>query len=80
MLPHVDDAGQARHAVASCRFPPLGTRGVSNSGRAGAWGGTGLPDYLRAGNEDVVLIAQLESRRAMDTTPPPSPAPTASTR
>lgn len=66
VLPHVDDAAQAQRAVASCRFPPLGTRGVSNSGRAGGWGSTSLPDYLRNGNENVILIAQLESRTAME--------------
>ena len=65
LLPHVDDAAQARSVVSACRFPPLGTRGVSNSGRAGGWGRSGLPAYLRAGNEQIVLVAQLESPTAM---------------
>ena len=65
LLPHVDDAEQARGVVSACRFPPRGTRGVSNSGRAGDWGRSGLATYLREGNEEVVLVAQLESPTAM---------------
>ncbi|MFD5717159.1 HpcH/HpaI aldolase/citrate lyase family protein [Streptomyces sp. NPDC127036] len=66
LLPHVDSTEQARRAVASCRFPPLGTRGVSNSGRAGGWGRTDLPDYLLEGNASITLVAQLESRTALE--------------
>ncbi|MFJ9173680.1 HpcH/HpaI aldolase/citrate lyase family protein [Streptomyces sp. NPDC102360] len=66
IVPHVDDADQARDAVAACRFPPLGRRSVSNSGRAGGWGGVGLPDYMEQGNQDVCLIGQLESREAVE--------------
>ncbi|MEU6148280.1 aldolase/citrate lyase family protein [Streptomyces sp. NPDC047081] len=65
VLPHVDDAGQARSAVRPCRFPPLGTRGVSNSGRAGGWGTDGLPAYLQRGRE-AVIVAMLESPAALE--------------
>ncbi|MFB9463485.1 HpcH/HpaI aldolase family protein [Streptomyces cinereospinus] len=66
VVPHVDDADQARSAVAACRFPPLGRRSVSNSGRAGGWGSTGLADYMERSDRDVLLIGQLESRRAVE--------------
>ncbi len=66
VVPHVDDAEQARDVVAACRFPPLGRRGVSNSGRAGDWGRRTLAEYMEHGNRDVVLIGQLESRKAVD--------------
>lgn len=65
LLPHVDGPAQAREAVAACRFPPLGNRGVSNSGRAGHWGRSGLAAYLRRGGEETILVAQLESPAAM---------------
>lgn len=61
MLPHVDTAEQARAAVSTMRFPPLGARGVGSTGRAGAWGGRTREEYLRYGQHEVVLIAQIES-------------------
>lgn len=61
MVPHVDTEEQARAAVAAMRFPPLGTRGVGATGRAGAWGILPLEEYLRHGQQEVVLIAQIES-------------------
>lgn len=64
MLPHVDTVEQARAAAAAVRFPPLGTRGVGATGRAGAWGALPRAEYLRYGQEEVVLIAQVESAAA----------------
>nr|WP_281371914.1 aldolase/citrate lyase family protein [Modestobacter versicolor] len=61
MVPHVDTPEQARAAAAAVRFPPLGTRGVGATSRAGAWGALPLAEYLRRGQEEVVLIAQVES-------------------
>jgi 2-keto-3-deoxy-L-rhamnonate aldolase RhmA len=61
MVPHVDTEAQAQAAVAAVRFPPLGSRGVGSTGRAGAWGATSREEYLRYGQEEVVLIAQIES-------------------
>jgi 4-hydroxy-2-oxoheptanedioate aldolase len=61
MVPHVDTPAQARAAVSAVRFPPLGARGVGSTSRAGAWGGRSREDYLRYGQQEVVLIAQIES-------------------
>lgn len=61
MVPHVDTVEQARAAAAAVRFPPLGTRGVGATSRAGQWGALPLAEYLRFGQEEVVLIAQVES-------------------
>ncbi|WP_291039007.1 aldolase/citrate lyase family protein [Herbiconiux sp.] len=64
MLPHVDTVAQARAAAAAVRFPPRGTRGVGSTSRAGAWGALPREEYLRFGQEEVVLIAQIESATA----------------
>jgi 2-keto-3-deoxy-L-rhamnonate aldolase RhmA len=64
MLPHVDTVDDARSAVAAIRFPPLGNRGVGGTSRAGAWGAMDRAEYLRYGQEEVVLIAQIESAQA----------------
>jgi len=64
-VPQVDDAAAARDAVRATRFPPLGRRGASTSGRAGRWGLEALGDYLRAGNDEVRLVVQAESVGAL---------------
>ena len=64
MLPHVDTVEQAAAAAAAVRFAPRGTRGVGGTSRAGAWGALPREEYLRYGNEEVVLIPQLESAEA----------------
>lgn len=64
MVPHVDTVEQAQAAVAAIRFPPIGTRGVGSTSRAGAWGAMSRDDYIRWGQEEVVLIAQIESGTA----------------
>jgi 2-keto-3-deoxy-L-rhamnonate aldolase RhmA len=65
MLPHVDTVELARAAAAAVRFPPRGTRGVGATSRAGAWGALDRTEYLRYGQEEVVLIAQIESAQAV---------------
>jgi 4-hydroxy-2-oxoheptanedioate aldolase len=65
-VPQIDDAGRAREAVRATRFPPLGRRGASTSGRAGRWGLEALGDYLRTGNDDVRLVVQAESTGALE--------------
>ena len=64
-VPQVDDAARARDAVAATRFPPIGRRGASTSGRAGRWGLETLGDYLRSGNDEVRLVVQAESVGAL---------------
>ncbi|MGW3434095.1 HpcH/HpaI aldolase family protein [Streptomyces melanosporofaciens] len=64
-VPQVDDAARAREAVRATRFPPLGGRGASTSGRAGRWGLETLGDYLRTGNDEVRLVVQAESAGAL---------------
>jgi len=64
MLPHVDTVAEAEAAAAAVRFAPKGTRGVGGTSRAGAWGALSREEYLRYGQEEVVLIAQIESAAA----------------
>ncbi|GIH22622.1 2,4-dihydroxyhept-2-ene-1,7-dioic acid aldolase [Acrocarpospora phusangensis] len=68
MVPHVDTPDQARTAVSAARFPPLGTRGVGSTSRAGAWGALPRADYLQYGRHEVALIAQIESATAVRNT------------
>ena len=65
LVPMVDSADQARQIVAATRFPPLGARGVASStSRASGFGADA--DYVRHAHEQVCIIAQIESRAALD--------------
>jgi 4-hydroxy-2-oxoheptanedioate aldolase len=65
MIPRIDTATQAREAVSALRFAPDGIRGLALSTR-----GAGLSERrhadVRAVNEMVVGIIQIESRRAVE--------------
>jgi 2-keto-3-deoxy-L-rhamnonate aldolase RhmA len=65
MIPHIDTPEQAADAVRAMRFPPVGTRGAGGTSRAGRWGMLPSDEYLRVGNEDILLIVQLESLTAL---------------
>ncbi|KAB1648320.1 HpcH/HpaI aldolase family protein [Pseudoclavibacter endophyticus] len=66
MLPHVDTAADAEAAVAAMRFAPRGDRGMGPTSRAGAWGLGSYDEYVRYGQEEAVLIAQIESALAVE--------------
>ncbi len=64
LIPFVQNAEEARRAVAAVRYPPHGIRGVSVSHRANRYGR--IADYhARAGDELCVLV-QVETRQALD--------------
>lgn len=65
LVPHVDEAAQARTVVDAGRFPPLGRRGGSTSTRAGGWGVRDAAELIRHGNDDVALVAQIETPSAV---------------
>jgi len=61
MIPAVDGADEAKAAVAACRYPPLGTRGmaagvVRASGYGAAW-----REYAHRAHERLLLMCQIES-------------------
>ncbi|HSW21059.1 MAG TPA: aldolase/citrate lyase family protein [Ramlibacter sp.] len=65
MVPHVADAASARAAAAAARYRG-GSRGFSNSPRAGRYGGLGLAAHLDAGDRQATVIAMLEDPAAVD--------------
>ncbi|MHB8528718.1 MAG: aldolase/citrate lyase family protein [Caulobacteraceae bacterium] len=65
LIPMVDSGEQAERILAATRFPPRGVRGVASStSRASRFGAEA--DYLQKAHEDVCLIAQIETRAAVD--------------
>src|SRR5512141_3043269 len=63
VVPMVQDADEARRAVAATRYPPEGVRGVSVAMRANAFGR--VKDYHHLANEQICVHVQLETRQAL---------------
>jgi 4-hydroxy-2-oxoheptanedioate aldolase len=64
LFPYVQNAEEAKHAVASTRYPPRGIRGVSVAARASRYGRT--PGYLTKANDEICVLVQVETRTALD--------------
>jgi 2-keto-3-deoxy-L-rhamnonate aldolase RhmA len=63
LVPFVQNADEARRAVAAARYPPLGVRGMAGMSRASKFGT--VPDYFNAANAAVSVIVQIETPQAM---------------
>jgi 4-hydroxy-2-oxoheptanedioate aldolase len=63
LVPMVQDAEEARRAVAATRYPPEGIRGVAVTIRANRFGR--VKGYHRLANEQICVQVQIETRRAL---------------
>lgn len=63
LIPYVQNAEEARSAVAAMRYPPDGVRGVSGLTRATRFGR--IPDYGRTAAEELCLLVQVETASAL---------------
>ena len=63
LFPYVQNAEEARRAVASTRYPPEGVRGVAVASRASRFGRT--PGYLTKANSEMCVLVQVETRDAL---------------
>ncbi len=59
IVPLIRTADDARRAVSACKYPPEGIRGYGPR-RPSNFGRNGGPDYIRAANESVIVIVQIE--------------------
>lgn len=65
LVPMVESAEFAELMVRATRYPPNGVRGVGSAlGRASRW--NRRPDYLQTAHEEICLLIQLESTRALE--------------
>jgi 2-keto-3-deoxy-L-rhamnonate aldolase RhmA len=64
LFPYVQNAEEARRAVASTRYPPAGIRGVSVAARASRYGRT--PGYLAKANSEMCVLVQVETLTALE--------------
>lgn len=65
MIPSVENADEARAAVAACLYPPAGRRGyAAGVVRASTYGLK--TDYAASANENILTICQVESASAVN--------------
>ncbi|MDR6954837.1 4-hydroxy-2-oxoheptanedioate aldolase [Ancylobacter sp. 3268] len=63
LIPYVQNAEEARAAVAATRYPPEGVRGVSALTRATQFGR--VPDYGRHAAQEICVLVQVETEEAL---------------
>ena len=63
LVPFVQNAEEARKAVAACQYPPAGIRGITTSGRGARYGRVG--DYLKKADAEICLLVQVETGQAL---------------
>lgn len=64
MVPMIESAAEAEALVRACRYPPAGRRGyAAGAVRASTYGFE--PDYMRKANDNLLLLAQIESKDAV---------------
>ena len=61
IMPHVNNADEARQVVDAARFHPLGRRGMFGSRQ-----GYGDPDYVRKANDETLVVIMIEDIAAVD--------------
>ena len=62
LLPFVQNADEAKRAVAFTRYPPAGVRGVAAAHRGSRYGT--VPNYIQHAHEEICVIVQIETPAA----------------
>ncbi len=64
LIPFVQNADEARAAVAATRYPPQGIRGIASTMRANRYGR--IKNYVARANDEICVIVQIETRASLD--------------
>lgn len=64
LVPYVNSADEAKNAVAACKYPPEGVRGVAASPRAAYFGQNSM-EYLKNANDEIIVITAVETGEAV---------------
>jgi len=67
MVPNVNSAADARHAVEACKYAPAGIRGAFGGMRAMNYGFN--PGYYEKSFENTLVVVQVENAKAIDAIP-----------
>ncbi len=63
LVPYIQNADEARAAVAAMRYPPAGLRGVGGTTRATRYGR--IKDYAMRAQAELCLLVQVETQAAL---------------
>ncbi len=63
LLPFIQNAEEAKRAVAHTRYPTEGVRGVAGTHRASRFGT--IPNYLKVAGSEICVIVQIETLTAL---------------
>ncbi|MBK9245148.1 MAG: HpcH/HpaI aldolase/citrate lyase family protein [Burkholderiales bacterium] len=64
LIPYVQNAEEARDAVAFTRYPPHGVRGFATGPRANDYGR--IADYVQTYADELCVLVQVETRAGLD--------------
>lgn len=64
LIPFVQNEAEAAQAVASCRYPPAGIRGITTGSRAARFGR--VSNYLNEADSEICVLVQVETLTAID--------------
>jgi 4-hydroxy-2-oxoheptanedioate aldolase len=64
LIPYVQNAEEAKNAVAYTRYPPAGVRGVAGATRATRFGR--VKDYAKRAHEEICVLVQIETQQGLD--------------
>ena len=67
LLPFVQNAEEAKRAVACTRYPPEGIRGVAGGHRASRF--ATIPNYLKTAAQELCVMVQIETISALEQLP-----------
>ncbi len=65
IIPMVCSGEEARRAVAACKYPTAGIRGLGVR-RAARYGAVPLDDYLKTADDDLLVMIQFEHIKALE--------------
>ena len=65
LIPYVNTRAEAEAAVAACKYPPVGVRGVAGSPRAAGYG-RNVKQYIEQANRETIVLIAVETPQAID--------------
>jgi 2-dehydro-3-deoxyglucarate aldolase/4-hydroxy-2-oxoheptanedioate aldolase len=65
LFPYVNSKADTEAAVAACKYPPEGIRGVAGSPRAPGYG-QNIGDYLPYANNEILILTAVETPTAVE--------------
>ncbi|MBF0277904.1 MAG: 2,4-dihydroxyhept-2-ene-1,7-dioic acid aldolase [SAR324 cluster bacterium] len=65
LIPYINTKEEAEAAVAACKYPPAGIRGLAGSTRAAGFGQNSL-EYFSKANEEILIIVQVETEESAE--------------